>query len=106
MKKISDKRKEEEEILKKMFDGTESPSNMTSKVEKKPASSPKTDSSGIRCPKCGYLLENRRGCPRCGYNGYIPMSEEETKKTKLILYPIVLVVAILIYLITKGIIKI
>ena len=50
----------------------------------------------IRCPRCQKPLENRRdACPHCGYHGYIPMSEAEIKKTKLILYPIAILLAIL-----------
>ncbi len=52
------------------------------------------------CPRCGKPLENRKGaCPHCGYAGYIPMSEAEIKRTKLILYPIFAVLAILIILV-------
>ena len=51
----------------------------------------------IKCPKCGAILENRRGaCPHCGYSGYIPMSDEEIKRTKLILYPAFALVAALV----------
>lgn len=53
----------------------------------------------IRCPKCQKPLESRRGaCPYCGYHGYIPMSEAEIRKTKLILYPVFAIVAALIIL--------
>ena len=52
--------------------------------------------SEIRCPRCGRLLENRHACPYCRYTGYIPMSKRETRRLKLILYPIVLAAAILL----------
>ncbi len=59
---------------------------------------PKLDDT-VRCPKCQKPLESRRGaCPHCGYHGYIPMSEAEIKRTKLILYPIFVVVAALVIL--------
>ncbi|MBQ7379460.1 MAG: hypothetical protein IJW70_07285 [Clostridia bacterium] len=48
----------------------------------------------IRCPRCNSTLESRRGaCPHCGYDGYIPMSEAEIKRTKLILYPVFAIAA-------------
>lgn len=50
----------------------------------------------IRCPRCGKQRTSRKGaCPHCGYDGYIPMSDAEIKKIKLILYPIAIVLAIL-----------
>lgn len=53
----------------------------------------------IRCPKCQKPLENRRDvCPHCGYHGYIPMSEAEIRKTKLLLYPIFAIAAALVIL--------
>lgn len=56
----------------------------------------KQNSTPIPCPRCGKEVESRKnGCPHCGYSGYIPMTEEEIKRTKLILYPIFAVVAIL-----------
>ena len=54
----------------------------------------------IKCPKCGAILQSRRGaCPHCGYNGYIPMSDAEIKRTKRILYPAFAIVAAVIILI-------
>lgn len=53
----------------------------------------------IKCPKCGAMLEGRKGgCPQCGYSGYIPMSDEEIKRTKLILYPVFAVLAAIVIL--------
>ena len=43
----------------------------------------------IPCPRCGKDIESRKsGCPHCGYSGYIPMTEEEIKRVRRILYPI------------------
>ncbi len=51
----------------------------------------------INCPRCGKPLEDRKSpCPHCGYAGYIPMSEAQIKKTKLILYPVFAIIAIFI----------
>jgi len=54
------------------------------------------------CPKCGSAVGNISMCPHCGYRGYMPMSEKKLKRTRLILYPIFLAVAILVYLYVKG----
>lgn len=63
----------------------------------------KQTSNQISCPRCGKPLENRHSaCPHCGYDGYIPMSEAQIKRIKLILSPIAIVLAILaIFLIPK-----
>lgn len=53
----------------------------------------------ISCPRCGKALEDRKGCPHCGYHGYIPMSDAQIKRTKLILYPIAVAVAAVVILI-------
>lgn len=53
----------------------------------------------IRCPRCGKEMTDRKSsCPHCGYYGYVPMSEAQIKRTKLILYPIFAVVAALVIL--------
>jgi len=53
----------------------------------------------IKCPKCGAELDGRKGgCQQCGYSGYIPMSDEEIKRTKLILYPVFAVLAAIVIL--------
>ena len=50
----------------------------------------------IPCPHCGKKIESRKnGCPHCGYRGYVPLTEAEIKRTKLILYPIFIVIALL-----------
>ena len=55
---------------------------------------------GAHCPRCGKALDDRKSsCPHCGYTGYVPMSEAQIKRTKLILYPIFAVVAALIMLV-------
>jgi ribosomal protein L37E len=50
----------------------------------------------IQCPRCGKARGSRNGaCEHCGYDGYVPMSDEQIKKIKLILYPIAVVLAVL-----------
>ena len=56
-------------------------------------------SDHIQCPRCGKEMTDRKSpCPHCGYHGYVPMSEEQIKRTKRILYPIFAVAAVLIIL--------
>ena len=54
------------------------------------------------CPKCGAAVGDVTMCPSCGYRGYMPMSENKIRRTRLILYPIVLVIALLVYLYVQG----
>ena len=102
------KREEEAEILKKMYsdDGTQAESPSSSSA--KPSAAHRSDSGiadddeVIRCPKCGYVLSGRTSCPRCGYNGYVPMTKKQTRRVKLILYPIFLIIAVLVFLYING----
>ena len=101
------KREEEAEILRKMFSDTDGEPNSDAPPKesvKKTAKNSQSDDDVIRCPRCGYVLPSRSSCPRCAYNGYVPMTKAETKKVKLILYPIVLIIVVLVILWQKGII--
>ena len=54
----------------------------------------------VRCPRCGKEMTDRKSpCPHCGYQGYVPMSEAQIKRTKRILYPIFAAVAALVILV-------
>ena len=101
---MSKKRREKEaEIMRRMLDTETAPAKDGGNTpESSGVKKSNKDTDKTRCPKCGYLLTSRTGCPRCGYHGYIPMSEDETRKTKLILYPVLLVIAVLVYLYVKG----
>lgn len=102
------KREEEAKIIQKLLsdDGKEPAADPARKKSEKSHTSEikttKKDADIIRCPRCGYVLTERSACPRCGYNGYVPMSKSQTRKVKLILYPILLVIAILVYLYING----
>lgn len=53
----------------------------------------------INCPRCGKPMDDRKSpCPHCGYHGYVPMTEAQIKRTKLILYPVFAVAAALVIL--------
>ena len=107
------KRREEEEILKKMFEEDDSSAQAKNADDVPPSAEEKRtddiprgsrgENDVIRCPRCGCVLTERAPCKKCGYNGYIPMTKAETRKIKLILYPIVLVIAILFILWKNGV---
>lgn len=50
------------------------------------------------CPNCRKPLGNRKEpCPHCGYHGYIPMAEGETRRVRWILFFLLLVLALVVY---------
>lgn len=52
-----------------------------------------------KCPHCHAKLASRKEpCKRCGYSGYIPLSTAEIVKTRLILFIILAIVAVIVYL--------
>lgn len=101
------KREEEAEILRKMLSDSDAEPKKAetakAKADKNSSSSERDDGDVIRCPKCGYVLSSRSACPRCGYNGYVPMTKSETKRIRMILFPIILIIAIIYILWQKGV---
>jgi len=90
--------------LKEFFEETEKLKdkcdNVDSTESNKPISS--YDVPHYRCPKCSKPLYNRKApCPYCNYNGYIPMSNTDTKRIRTILFIIIMIVAIVVYIITR-----
>lgn len=54
------------------------------------------------CPKCQTKLTNRsEPCPSCGYKGYVPLSDLETKKIRMILFVVLSVLVIVIYFLNR-----
>ena len=52
-----------------------------------------------RCPQCQKTLYNRKeACPHCKYQGYIPMSSEEIKKIRIVLFIIILIIALIVFI--------
>lgn len=54
----------------------------------------------VFCPKCGAELESRKSiCQNCGYKGYVPLSNAQSKKIRRILFVVfgAVAVAILIW---------
>ena len=110
MKKTDKKsaKEKELEILRKMHEDDESEEEKYTPAIDGTESDHRPDDTKIKakadrvCPKCGAAVGNVSMCPHCGYRGYMPMSEKKIKRTRLILYPIVLVIAVLVYLYVKG----
>jgi len=98
------RREKEKEILRQMKEGLDqaNANESASDSPKKKKEQKNGDDEIIRCPQCGYVLTSRGPCGRCGYSGYVPLSEKQTKRIKLILYPILLVIAVLFYLYKMG----
>ena len=55
------------------------------------------------CPACKRMLYSRKeACPHCNYSGYIPMSDEEIKRIRRILFWIILAIAIAVFIFMKS----
>jgi uncharacterized paraquat-inducible protein A len=102
---MSRSRKERDrEILKQMLDdGPEPAGRPVAAGPETPASDPADDpDDAVRCPRCNARLADRKsGCPRCGYQGYVPMSKAETARIRRILFPVLLAVAAAVFLLFR-----
>jgi|GEM_PF-1717901 len=103
------KKEEEEEIIRRMYEDYDDPSKKNSGEyrasddrQNAPDRNKKKKELIHTCPKCGASLGDVTMCPKCGYRGYMPISEKQTLKIKLILYPVLLVIAALVYLYVRG----
>lgn len=97
------KNKKDQEKLREFFEETK---NINSEEKKnssethEPAS--KSLSKPYTCPSCHRSLSSRKeGCKHCGYKKYIPMSDEQIKKIKFVLFFIILAIAIVVYVLTR-----
>jgi rubrerythrin len=55
-----------------------------------------------KCPKCNNPMSSREEeCPCCHYKGYVPMSDDETKRVRTILFFIILAIALAVMVITR-----
>ena len=85
------RRAEENEILKQMRDAAE--------AGKAPAEEPAGPNPAAK--------ENAAGSPSADPSlrkvaGYTPMTDEQIRKTRLILWPVIFVIAVIVYLATHG----
>lgn len=59
-------------------------------------------SKPYQCPSCHKSLSSRKEpCKYCRYKGYIPMGDDEIKRTRVILFIVLFVVAIAVYILTR-----
>ena len=62
--------------------------------EEKISPAEKSKEEKFFCPQCGAELETRKSrCARCGYEGYVPLSEAQSKKIRRILFAVLGVIA-------------
>ena len=101
---MADNKKIDQDKLKEFFEETKElknkeqndSTNNTKKVE------PKSLSRPFKCPACHKALSSRKEpCKYCGYKGYIPMSDEQIKKTRFVLFIVILVIAVVVYILTR-----
>ncbi|MFA7076466.1 MAG: hypothetical protein WC152_07380 [Candidatus Izemoplasmatales bacterium] len=84
------------EQTKDIYNKDDADSTKVSKQE------PKSLSKPYRCPSCHRPLASRKEpCKHCGYKGYIPLSDEQIKKTKFVLFFVILAAAIAVYILTR-----
>lgn len=92
--------KVDQENLKAFFEEVKD-SKSTESSEKKQTFT-QSFSKPYQCPKCHQSLSSRKEpCKHCGYTGYIPMSEAETKRIRAVLFVVILVIAIVVYILTR-----
>lgn len=104
MKKKISKKEYEREIMRRMAEETAEEAGESAKAgEQEPAEEEYVDERDSRkCPRCLKEVGKANICPHCGYNGYIPMSKRSIMRTRLILWPILLATAIIIYLVVRN----
>ncbi len=87
------RRAEENEILKQMRDAAgETPAGSAAEEPAGQAASAKNKEAGGK-----YVDPSLRPT-----GGYQPLTDEQIRKTKLILWPILFVIAVIVYLATRG----
>ena len=100
------------EILKKMFEDDESENEDAAKGDVgdggnsaggDDAEDRIPDRDAVKCPRCGHrMYAGAKRCDKCGFDGYIPMSDGQIIKTRFILFIILAVIAAAVYLFTRG----
>jgi uncharacterized OB-fold protein len=107
MKQNKESKQLEQDRLKDFFDEVKSikPSPSIKKESVNDTETQKSDkNSGLyyQCPACHKLVTSRKEtCKHCGYTGYIPMSEVETKRIRRVLFVIILIGAAAVYILTR-----
>lgn len=96
------KEKIDQDKLKEFLDETKNLTNKEEEKEEKVRKPSQELAKPYRCPSCHKSLSSRKEpCKHCGYKGYIPMSDEEIKKTRFVLFIILLIAAVVVYILTR-----
>lgn len=96
------KEKIDQDKLKEFLDETKNLTNKEEEKEEKVRKASQGLAKPYRCPSCHKSLSSRKEpCKHCGYKGYIPMSDEEIKKTRFVLFIILLIAAVVVYILTR-----
>ncbi len=102
--KQAKKRIEEERIDDFLVEASKKSKENTLKNQDKPQEPQKKEFAKLayQCPSCHKLISSRKHpCKYCGYSGYIPISEQQTKKIRMVLFIVILVAAIVVYVVTR-----
>lgn len=96
------KNKIDEEVLRDFLEEAEKSKQRsadTDNTEDKTQETTYVGKPAYKCPACHKMLYSRKeACPYCHYHGYIPMSEEETKRIRKVLFWIILAIAIAVFI--------
>ena len=101
---MSENKKIDKEKLNEFFEETRELNNQEQdgEIDKTKKVEPKSLSKPYMCPACHKALSSRKEpCKHCGYKGYIPMSDEQIKKTRFVLFIVILIVAVVVYILTR-----
>lgn len=107
MKQNKESKRLEEERLNEFFNEVKSvkpSSSIKTENVKSNETKENVNNTGLyyQCPACHKLVTSRKEtCKHCGYTGYIPMSEVETKRIRSVLFIIILIVAVVVYILTR-----
>jgi hypothetical protein len=102
--KMAKKKKLDDQVLNEFFDEVET--QKKSKINSDKDSNEIKNSPGVpkpyQCPSCHKSLSSRKEpCKYCGYKGYIPMGDDEIKRTRVVIFIILFVIAVAVYVLTR-----
>ncbi|MBP5155937.1 MAG: hypothetical protein J6252_05080 [Clostridia bacterium] len=102
------KKEYEREIMRRMAEEDGGSGNAQDGPEEDAPAAEETEEEFVderdsrKCPRCYKEVGSAKVCPHCGYNGYIPMSKRGIMRIRLILWPVLLAIAAVIYFILKN----
>ena len=98
----SKKRLEHEKIQEFLKETQKDSPNTSENSQETHAKRPETLSKPFQCPSCHQSLSSRKEpCKHCGYKGYIPLSDDQIKRTRLVLFIVLSIIAIAVFILTR-----